>query len=292
MSSSCLVIASWNVNSVRARLDQVLAFAEGWQVDVLALQEIRCTADAFPRRAFEQVGFVHQAIHGQKNHHGVAIVSKLPLKDVWRRDFCNLGDARHVAATIAGHDVEVHSLYVPAGGDVPDPELNPRFAHKLAFLEEMRAWLAGSRDARGPARLLMGDFNIAPLACDVWDTKKLARTITHTPTERAALTGILETSGMIDVVRARFAPPAPVFTWWSYRAGAHWRHHDRGRRLDHAWAHPRLAALVEDVAIASETRGWPRPPDHVPLVVRLREPEDENKQTFPTRPPPPPRDAD
>ena len=264
-----LIIATWNINSVRLRIDQVLAFLEAYQPHVLTLQEIRCVNDAFPAQVFRRAGYAHMAVRGQKSHHGVAIVSRLPLKNIRHRTFCGVDEARHVCAVIADADIEVHSLYVPAGGDVPDPAVNPKFAHKLAFLRDMRAWLSAPEGHDGRRMVLTGDFNVAPEACDVWDTKKLARVVTHTPVERAALKDILACSGMVDVVRARFAPPRPVFTWWSYRAGADWQHFNRGRRLDHVWASPALARYLADASIATETRAWPRPSDHVPVLARF-----------------------
>ncbi len=261
-----LTIASWNINSVRLRKQQVVAFLEAWRPDVLCLQEIRCANDCFPAATFRKLGYVHMAVRGRKNHHGVAIVSRRPLDSTDAHVFCGLDDARHVTAVIAG--VRVHSLYVPAGGDVPDPARNPKFAHKMAFLEEMRHWLRRETQGGAPV-VLTGDLNVAPLEEDVWDHARLRRVVTHTDAERAALMRVLTESGMVDVVRAQRPPPEKLFTWWSYRAGAEWEAHDRGRRLDHVWATPDVAARTRDVAIARETRGWPRPSDHVPVLARF-----------------------
>lgn len=260
------VIASWNINSVRLRQHQVAAFLKAWRPDVLCLQEIRCPTDCFPAATFRKFGYEYMAIRGRKNHHGVAILSRRPIMRVDTHIFCDLDDARHVMAVIDG--LRVHSLYVPAGGDVPDASLNPKFAHKLAFLEEMRHWLA-AETARGAPVVLTGDLNVAPLAEDVWDHAEMRRVITHTDIERAALMKVLTESGMTDVVRIHQPPPQEVFTWWSYRAGNDWQLHNRGRRLDHIWATPQLALHCSEVAIARETRGWPRPSDHVPLLARF-----------------------
>ena len=233
---------------------------------MLCLQEIRCATDCFPAATFRKLGYEHMAVRGRKNHHGVAIVSRRPIAHEQAHVFCGLDDARHVMAVIDG--VRIHSLYVPAGGDVPDASLNPKFAHKLAFLEEMRHWLA--REAQGGAPVVLtGDLNVAPLEEDVWDHAKMRRVITHTDIERKALMRVLMESGMTDVVRAHRPAPERVFTWWSYRAGTDWELHDRGRRLDHVWATPELAARCREVAIARETRGWPRPSDHVPILARF-----------------------
>ncbi len=262
-----LTVASWNINSVRLRADQVAAFLDGWRPDVLCLQEIRCHTDCFPSEMFRELGYEHLAIYGRKAHHGVAIASRLPIANSECRRFCGLDDARHVMAEIAG--VRIHSLYVPAGGDEPDPSVNPKFAHKLAFLEEMRAWLKREAVDDKPM-ILAGDLNVAPLPEDVWDHRKLLRVVTHTPVETEALTRIRRESGLVDVVRKRLPPPQKVFTWWSYRGGANWEALDKGRRLDHVWASPALAERLDDVAIAKEARGWPRPSDHAPVLARFR----------------------
>ena len=259
-----LAIASWNINSVRLRQHQVAAFLEAWRPDVLCLQEIRCPTDCFPAASFRKLGYEHMAVRGRKNHHGVAIVSRRPIEHIETRIFCDLDDARHVMAVIDG--VRIHSLYVPAGGDVPDARLNPKFAHKLAFLEEMRHWLA-EETGQGAPVLLAGDLNVAPLEEDVWDHVKMRRVVTHTDIEREALMKVRAESGMTDVVRRHRPPPQKVFTWWSYRAGNDWQLHDRGRRLDHIWATPELATRSREVAIARETRSWPRPSDHVPVLA-------------------------
>ena len=265
-----LTIATWNINSVRARREQVAAFLDGWQPDVLCLQETRCPTDAFPARFFRKLGYAHQAIIGRKGHAGVAILSRLPIAAQASQRFCGMDDARHVMARIAG--VEIHSLYVPAGGDVPDAGSNPKFAHKLAFLDELHDWLAGrtQQAARnGHEVVLTGDLNVAPLPDDVWDHKKLLRVITHTPMETERLEAIRRHATMYDVIRQHLPPPQKVFTWWSYRGGADWQLHDKGRRLDHIWATPALAGRCTEVAIARETRGWPRPSDHVPVLARF-----------------------
>ena len=262
-----LVLATWNINSVRLRIDQVVAFLEKWRPDVLALQETKCPPGQFPTRALERIGYGHIAESGQKGYHGVALVSRHPLEEVCRRDFCAMGDARHVQARVRG--VLVHSLYVPAGGDKPDPGINPKFAHKLSFLEEMKAWLSPRYVSEQAPVALMGDLNVAPSEHDVWDHQKLLRVVTHTPVETDAMKALLASSGLVDVVRLAHPEPKRLYTWWSYRAGARWAEFDRGRRLDHVWTDAMLAARCEGVEIATETRHWQRPSDHVPVIARF-----------------------
>jgi len=146
-------ITTWNINSVRLRIDTVTAFLKREAPDVLCLQEIKCLEDNFPAKAFRAAGYEHQAVSGQSGYHGVAIVSKSPLKNVERRAFCEKGDCRHIAASVAG-GVRIHNFYVPAGGDEPDVKKNPKFQHKLDFLDEMTAWFGelGPRAKRCAAR--------------------------------------------------------------------------------------------------------------------------------------------
>ncbi|WP_374763146.1 exodeoxyribonuclease III [Yunchengibacter salinarum] len=255
-------VMSWNVNSVRARLDHVMRVVESHAPDVLCLQETKVDNARFPLKAFEGAGYVHHALNGQKGHHGVAILSRMPITPETPRDWCAMGDARHAVAHVAG--VTVHNFYVPAGGDEPDPAINPKFAHKLDFLSEMRHW---AQDLTGPA-LLVGDLNVAPLAEDVWSHKQLLKVVTHTPVETQALSDVQVAHGFEDLVR-RFRPaPEKLFSWWSYRA-RDWRASNRGRRLDHIWASPDLAGRATGFDLVQETRDWDKPSDHIPLLVDL-----------------------
>ena len=153
---------------------------------------------------------------------------------------------------------------MPAGGDIPDPALNPKFAQKLAFLERMTDWSAG---VRCPS-ILVGDLNIAPLECDVWSHKALLDVVSHTPVEVAAMARLRAAHDWVDLGR-HFAPaPERLFTWWSYRA-RDWAASDRGRRLDHIWASPEVAAQAVASRTLEHARGWERPSDHVPLLAEF-----------------------
>ena len=158
-----LSIATWNINSVRLRIGLVGSFLDAHAPDILCLQEIKCPEAAFPYEPFRRRGYDHILVNGQKGYHGVAIVSKLPFVASGARGFCGKDDARHAAVAIAdgGEDIVLHNFYVPAGGDEPDPAINEKFAHKLAFLDEMKAWLTGNETDR--KAILVGDLNIAPL---------------------------------------------------------------------------------------------------------------------------------
>jgi exodeoxyribonuclease III len=259
-----LRIVSWNINSVRLRLPAVERLVAEAAPDVLCLQEIKVDDARFPAEPLAAMGFEHQVVYGNPAYHGVAILSRVPLDRPSRRDWCGRQDGRHVSATLPG-GIELHNFYIPSGGDIPDPAVNDKFAHKLEFLDDLAAW---SRGCVTPARraMLVGDLNVAPLETDVWSHKQLLTVVSHTPIEVEKLTAAQEAGDWIDAVR-RFVPPEQkLYSWWSYRA-RDWEASDRGRRLDHAWVTPALAPAVRDVRILRAARGWEQPSDHVPVVV-------------------------
>lgn len=263
-----LRLATWNVNSVRARMPLIERFIAEFVPDVLCLQEIKVETGLFPRAAFEAMGYRHQAIFGQRNHHGVATLSRLPLDDPGSRDWCGVGDARHVATRLPG-GVMLHNFYVPAGGDEPDPEINPRFAHKLAFLDEMIAW---SEKLAEPS-IMVGDLNVAPLETDVWSHRQLLGIVSHTPVETGKMGKLMASHGWVDAMRHFVPPEQTLFSWWSYRA-RDWKASNRGRRLDHIWTSPGLAPSLGAIEVVAAARGWERPSDHVPVILDLDLPVD------------------
>ncbi|MFG1418669.1 exodeoxyribonuclease III [Xanthobacter sp. V0B-10] len=268
-----LTIATWNINSVRIRLDIVREAVAALKPDVLCLQETKCQDDKFPLAAIRDMGFPHIALHGQKGWHGVATFSRRPFADVTKGEFCGKGDARHVAVTLAAGDglgkpLTIHNFYVPAGGDVPDPELNPKFAHKLAFLDEVTAWPRLLEDAAAPDRhaVLVGDLNIAPLEADVWNHRQLLSVVSHTPVEVERMARWQAAGRWVDTMRAFVPPEQKLFTWWSYRS-PDYTVNDRGRRLDHVWASPSLAPHAKAMNVLKDARGWEKPSDHVPVAL-------------------------
>lgn len=261
-------VATWNINSVRLRLPIVQRFLAEHRPDVLCLQEIKTPEEFFPAEAFAEAGYGHMAVSGQKGYHGVATLSRRPLEIVEKRDFCTKGDCRHISVKVdaGGTKLLVHNFYVPAGGDVPDPELNPKFRHKLDFIEEMRA-IRGGYDGESGS-ILVGDLNIAPLEADVWSHKQLLNVVSHTPVETQGLESMRTGGNWADLMRQHTPPPERIYTWWSYRA-RDWQVSDRGRRLDHVWASQNLAPALADMRVVKEARGWDRPSDHVPVIARF-----------------------
>ncbi|WP_439533904.1 exodeoxyribonuclease III [Polymorphobacter sp.] len=256
-------IASWNINSVRFRLDIVERFLTEHAPDILCLQETKVINPDFPHPMFERLGYYHRLLNGQRMHHGVAIVSRLPLTEDRRHDWQDNGEARHIGARLP-NGLLLENVYVPAGGDIPDPVINPKFGQKLAFVERMTRW---SEALREPT-LIVGDFNIAPLECDVWSHKALLDVVSHTPIEVEALSRLQASHAWVDLGRHFIPPPQPLYTWWSYRA-QDWRASNRGRRLDHLWASPEAARAATGFTVLEDARSWGKPSDHIPQIVTL-----------------------
>lgn len=262
--TSTLKIATWNINSVRFRIDIVSRFLAEEAPDILCLQETKTVDETFPADALAALGYEHQLLCGQPMHHGVAIVSKLPLHNRSCFDWQANGEARHIGASL-DCGFRVDNVYVPAGGDIADREQNPKFGQKLDFLQRMTDW---SRDLDEPA-LLVGDFNIAPLESDVWNHKQLLKVVSHTPLEVATLDRLQAANDWIDLGRKFIPAPERYYSWWSYRAKDHSKS-DRGRRLDHMWASAAVADRATAHSVHEHCRSWLKPSDHVPLVTEFR----------------------
>ena len=262
-------VATWNINSVRLRIDLVTRYLAEWKPDVLCLQETKCPDANFPHGAFRDAGYRHIAISGQKGYHGVAVVSRVPLAASAKRDFCAKGDARHLHVVLGGRadGLELHNFYVPAGGDEPDPEINDKFAHKLAFVDEMADWAKDDKPAAGRA-ILVGDLNIAPLEHDVWSHKALRKVVSHTPVEVEKLKRAQAAGPWVDALRKFTPDDQKLYTWWSYRS-PDWGKADKGRRLDHVWVSRALDQSVKSMRVLRDARGWNRPSDHAPVMATL-----------------------
>ncbi len=262
-----LKIATWNVNSVRHRIHLVTRLLREEQPDVLCLQETKVLNELFPAEAFRKLGYTHQAINGQKAYHGVAVLAKMPFRATGVQDFCREGHARHMGVTL-DNGVELHNFYVPAGGDIPDPIRNEKFAHKLHFLREMEKFFARRKAGRRDPVILVGDLNVAPLENDVWSHKQLVDIVSHTPVETKLLGEAQAAFDWTDATRHFIPPQEKIYSWWSYRA-ADWEASDRGRRLDHVWASPGLKGALRSHKILKKMRGWQKASDHVPVVVEF-----------------------
>lgn len=254
-------LATWNINSVRLREGLVARLLADEAPDILCLQEIKTPLEKFPTEAFAALGYRFRVARGQKGYNGVAILSRLPIVDAGDQDFARMGHARHVAARLE-NGVVIHNCYVPAGGDIPDREENPKFGQKLDFLADMREWARWDTPSRA---ILVGDLNIAPREDDVWDHKALLKIVSHTPVEVEHLRAAQEAGGWVDVTRQDI-PDGRLYSWWSYRA-PDWNAADKGRRLDHIWASADIAGAAHSSRILRDARGWEGPSDHVPVFA-------------------------
>ncbi|MFC0410071.1 exodeoxyribonuclease III [Roseomonas elaeocarpi] len=264
-------IVTWNINSVRLRAPLLRQLMDELRPDVLCLQETKSPDEHFPHDAVAALGFEHRIIRGMKGYNGVAVLSHLPLTlRPNEPDWCARGDCRHLGVDVEtpGGPIEVHNFYVPAGGDTPDRDANPKFAHKLDFIAEATAWTAG----RGAAKraVLVGDLNIAPLEHDVWSHKQMLGVVSHTPVEVEALTGWQRAGDWHDALRHFVPEEEKLYTWWSYRA-RDWEAADRGRRLDHVWVSRDLAPGLRRHQVLKAARGWEQCSDHVPVLVEVED---------------------
>ena len=254
-------LATWNINSVRLREPIVCKLLEEEGPDVLCLQECKSPVEKIPTEAFAELGYRYMVARGQKGYNGVAILSKLPMEDAGSHDWAGLGHARHVIGRLE-NGVEIHNHYIPAGGDVPDREVNEKFGQKLDYLTELRNAFRSNAPKKA---ILVGDLNIAPREDDVWDHKKLLKVVSHTPIEVEHFEETREAGNWVDVTRADI-PEGRLYSWWSYRA-KDWDAADKGRRLDHIWATPDISGSAHGSRILREARGWEKPSDHAPIFA-------------------------
>ena len=258
-------IATWNINSVRLRAPLFAQLEKQAAPDIVCLQETKVVDELFPHDALSDL-YPHRHMRGMKGYNGVAILSKVPFTAKGGNDWCGREDTRHISVKIAG-GVEIHNFYVPAGGDEPDTKKNDKFAHKLAFLNEVTDWFQKTATPRAK-RIMVGDLNIAPLESDVWSHKQLLKVVSHTPVEIEHLDRLQAAHDWVDAVR-HFAPePEKLYSWWSYRS-KDWREGNRGRRLDHVWVTPSLKSKLRGFEIIKDARDWTKASDHVPVIVDL-----------------------
>lgn len=255
-----LTIATWNINSVRLRQGLVEKFLADERPDVLCLQETKSPVAKIPVEPFEALGYRLATAKGYKGYNGVAIFARVGVEELPPMEMCGQDDARHCAVRVRG--AVLHNFYVPAGGDEPDREKNPKFDHKLRFVDEMTDW---SRGLDG-LQIVVGDLNIAPLEEDVWSHKQLLKVVSHTPIETDGMLRLMEAGGWTDTTRTDIPAPEKLFSWWSYRS-PDWAAADKGRRLDHIWVRGGDAHIPGSSRVLKAWRGEEKPSDHAPVVA-------------------------
>jgi len=263
-------IASWNINSLRLRINLLKKFIEISRPDVICLQEIKVEDSLFPALEIISLGYDFVEFSGEKSYNGVAILSKFPLLNINKIDVASYSHKRHISAEIESDfgKIEIHNFYVPAGGDIADPNLNEKFAHKLKFID----WMANYFQAQSPLNkkiIILGDFNIAPLEHDVWSHKQLLDVVSHTPIEVEKLNKIKSSLNFIDTHRKHVSHDQKLYSWWSYRAIDPLKS-NRGRRLDHIWITPNLNDHLKSSEIYRDFRLENQPSDHVPIEIVLK----------------------
>jgi len=251
-------IATWNVNSLKVRLPHVLEWLAANRPDVLVLQEIKQTTEAFPTEDFQAAGYVAIA-NGQKTYNGVAVLSRhSPGDPVFELPNFEDPQRRVLAVTIAG--VRIVDLYVPNGSEVG----SEKYAYKLHWLSSLRDYLA-TELARHERLVVLGDFNIAPADEDVHDPEGWGDAILCSPAERSALRDLLAL-GLDDVFR-KFDQPAKAFSWWDYRAAGFRR--NAGLRIDLILTTAAMTEACTASYIDKEPRTWERPSDHAPVIAEF-----------------------
>lgn len=252
-------LATWNVNSITARLPLVLRWLDSARPDVLCLQETKCVDEKFPVEAFKELGYGSETF-GQPTYNGVAIVSLYSCEDV-RRGFPSddaTAHARLIAATVNG--IRIVNVYIPNGQSVG----SDKYRFKLKWMRRLREFFDSGYDTREPV-FLCGDFNVAPEDRDVHNPKIWEGRILFSEPEKAALEEVRRW-GFVDAFRLHNSE-GKQFSWWDYRAGAFRR--NLGLRIDHVWVSPSLAKKCAAAFIDKEPRGWERPSDHAPVIVEL-----------------------
>ena len=260
-------IATWNINSINARLETALRWFEEAKPDVACLQEIKCVDEKFPTEAFERLGY-NVAVHGQKTYNGVAILSKTPLEDVRRglpgADLLGEGEedhARYLEAVVSGENpVRVASIYLPNGNPAP----GPKFDYKLRWMERLNGHARDLLALEEPLALV-GDYNVIPEPRDAAHPENWTGDALFQPQSRGAFQA-LKWLGLTEAFMSVDGSPE-AYTFWDYQAGA-WQRNN-GIRIDHALLSPQAADRLKACVIHRDVRGWDKPSDHVPVVIEL-----------------------
>ncbi len=250
-------IATWNINSVRARVDRLIEWLKTRDVDVLCLQETKCTDDQFPTLEVQAAGY-RSMLFGQKSYNGVAILSKEPVSDV-RRNMGNEDEQARIISAIAD-GVRVVGLYAPNGQNIG----SEAYQYKLDWYAALSRWLPF---AKGTPLLVCGDFNVAPEELDVWDPRLFSGHVLFTPKERAALKQLMTDHGLVDLLRAKH-PDEPHYTWWDYREGGFRK--NKGLRIDHLLVTADLVERCTSIVVDRDAREGKLPSDHAPVIATFR----------------------
>lgn len=257
-------LLSWNINSLRLRLPNLLKLTQELAPDIICLQETKVQDVDFPHEAIIAMGYPHYYFTGEKSYNGVAILSRIPLTPLTPLKLAGSPDCRHIAAILPDGTI-LHNFYVPAGGDEPDITINPKFAFKLNFIDAMKDWFQENHIPEHKL-ILVGDLNIAPLEHDVWSHKQLLKVVSHTPIEVEKMAQLQAGLGWVDAHRHFVPDSEKLYSWWSYR-NRDWQASNRGRRLDHIWITPSLKTNLQNASILTEARSWEKPSDHVPIIA-------------------------
>jgi exodeoxyribonuclease-3 len=260
-------IISWNINSVRLRSSLLKQLINEQQPDIICLQETKVQDSEFPLEELKSFGLENIYFSGQKSYNGVAILSKEPLNNIETYKILDSEDKRHISATTQS-GIKIHNFYVPAGGDEPDININPKFDFKLKFLDWMEEYFSKNY-TQNDKLIMVGDMNIAPLEQDVWSHKQLLKVVSHTPIEVEKMSNLQKTLNWVDSHRYKIGNEEKLYSWWSYRSRDPMKS-NRGRRLDHIWTSPILQDQILDVESLIDFRIREKPSDHIPIITKLK----------------------
>ena len=261
-------IISWNINSIRKRINLLKQLVYNQVPDIICLQETKVQDSEFPVEDVRKLGFNFIEFSGEKSYNGVAIISKIPLDSVEKINILGCNHKRHISAKLP-NGIILHNFYVPAGGDIPDPKENPKFDLKLKVLDWMNDYFK-SHHSQKDKIIMVGDMNIAPLEHDVWSHKQLLKIVSHTAIEVEKMNILKQSLSWIDSHRLFVEEQEKLYSWWSYRAREPFKS-NRGRRLDHIWTTPILEKNIKTAEILTDFRIQKLPSDHVPITIELED---------------------
>ncbi|MFT4718742.1 MAG: exodeoxyribonuclease-3 [Rickettsiales bacterium] len=259
-------IISWNINSVRLRAPLLKQLILEQKPDIICLQETKVQDSEFPLEELKSFGLENIYFSGQKSYNGVAILSKEPLENIRIYKILDSEDKRHISA-VTKSGIKIHNFYVPAGGDEPDVNINPKFDFKLKFLDYMVEYFAKNY-SKNDKLIMVGDMNVAPLEMDVWSHKQLLKVVSHTAIEVEKMNNLQKTLNWVDSHRYKMGVEERLYSWWSYRAKDPMKS-NRGRRLDHIWVTPTLRDNIIDAKFLVDFRVKERPSDHIPIILEM-----------------------